>query len=45
MKYILNNIAIEVTRKCNAKCSHCMRGESQNIDTTKEIIDSILNNE
>lgn len=45
MKFILHNIAIEMTRRCNAKCHHCMRGEAQNIDVSKEIIDSILNNE
>lgn len=45
MKFILHDLAIETTRRCNMKCEHCMRGESQNIDAPKEIIDMILNNE
>ena len=45
MKYIIHHLAIETTRRCNLKCSHCMRGECQNIDISKEIIDMILNNE
>ena len=40
----LFELSIEVTRKCNLKCLHCMRGESQNIDITKEIIDEIFDN-
>ena len=27
---------VEVTRKCNLKCEHCMRGEAQNVTLTKE---------
>ena len=45
MKFILHDLAIETTRRCNMKCEHCMRGESQNIDASKEIIDRILNND
>ena len=31
----LNSMAIEVTRRCNMACPHCLRGEAQgiNIDT------------
>lgn len=45
MKYILYDLAIETTRRCNMKCEHCMRGESQNIDASNDIIDMILNDE
>ncbi len=45
MKFILHDLAIETTRRCNMKCEHCMRGESQNIDASREIIDMILNND
>ncbi len=44
MKYVLENFIIETTRRCNMRCEHCMRGESQNIDISKEYIDYILNN-
>ncbi len=43
--YILNDLAIETTRRCNLKCGHCMRGEAQDIDISKEIVDMILDNE
>lgn len=45
MKFILHDLAIETTRRCNLRCGHCMRGESQNIDASNEIIDMILNDE
>ena len=45
MKFMLNQAAIEVTRRCNLKCNHCMRGPSQNIDITENIIDSFLDND
>lgn len=28
-KLQLNEFAIEITRKCNMKCAHCLRGEAQ----------------
>lgn len=42
MKLILEKLAFEVTRRCNERCAHCMRGESQNIDLTKETIDRVF---
>lgn len=36
-------MAIEVTRRCNIKCEHCMRGDTQNINITKSIIDDFFN--
>lgn len=42
MKYILNRLALEVTRRCNIHCEHCMRGPSQNIDLTPWIVDYVL---
>ena len=44
MKFILNDLAIETTRKCNMKCEHCMRGLSQNINITPALIDMIFDN-
>lgn len=35
---------IEVTRMCNLKCEHCLRGDAQNITITREIIDNFLDN-
>ena len=44
MNFILENLSLETTRRCNSRCNHCMRGPSQNIDLTKDIVDSLLDN-
>lgn len=33
---------MEITRRCNMACDHCLRGDAQNMDMTKEIIDEVL---
>ena len=38
----LYNLMLEVTRKCNLKCEHCMRGEPQNIDMSDEILKEVF---
>lgn len=43
-KIFIRKLNIEITRKCNFKCEHCMRGEAQNIDMPKEMIEKILEN-
>ena len=30
---------VELTRRCNLSCEHCLRGEAQDINITSEIID------
>lgn len=37
-----NHLAIEITRKCNRNCEHCMRGDSQNISISHQIIDKLF---
>lgn len=32
MKYSIDHLVIEVTRRCNMYCDHCLRGDAQNID-------------
>lgn len=34
----LDSLVIEVTRQCNMHCAHCLRGDSQNVNITNEII-------
>jgi len=34
----VDSLVIEVTRKCNLKCSHCLRGDAQNIDIDEKHI-------
>lgn len=40
----IDNLCIEVTRRCNMMCEHCLRGDSQNIDITHKIINEALKN-
>ena len=42
MKYYLDQIAIEVTRKCNMNCAHCLRGDAQNVNIDNSYIDKLL---
>lgn len=35
-------LSIEMTRRCNLNCDFCSRGDSQNLDISKEIIDKTL---
>lgn len=41
-KINLSDLIIEVTRKCNMKCQHCLRGNTQNLNQSKENIDSLF---
>lgn len=36
------DLIFEVTRKCNMQCPHCIRGEAQNVNISKKVIDSVL---
>ncbi len=40
--YCLTRLSIEVTRRCNRKCIHCLRGLAQKTIITPEIIDRIF---
>lgn len=42
MKYYIENLAIEVTRKCNMNCAHCLRGDAQNMNIDTDYIDALL---
>ncbi|MDH6309449.1 hypothetical protein M2451_002665 [Dysgonomonas sp. PFB1-18] len=41
-KLILRTLSIEITRKCNMLCSHCMRGDAQNLDIRHSNIRNVL---
>jgi organic radical activating enzyme len=41
-KLELYHVAFETTRRCNLRCAHCMRGEAQNINMTKDMIDAFF---
>lgn len=38
----ISNLIIEVTRKCNITCEHCLRGDAQKLTMKNEYIDSLL---
>ena len=42
MKLNLDYLTLEVTRRYNMGCAHCLRGEAENLDMTKEIVDKAL---
>lgn len=42
MKFFVHELILEVTRKCNMCCPHCLRGDAENMDMKKETIDKIL---
>ena len=39
----IKDLMIEVTRKCNLQCAHCLRGDAQNININPEILKPIFN--
>lgn len=40
----IQNLIIEITRKCNFSCEHCLRGNAQNKDIDTKYIDALLDN-
>lgn len=42
--YSANNVFIEVTRRCNMCCAHCLRGDAESIDVQEKYIDAFLDN-
>ena len=38
MKVQISNLILELTRKCNMNCCHCLRGNAQNKSMSKDII-------
>lgn len=41
---IYHDVCIEVTRRCNMSCPHCLRGDAQNIDLDTDLADNFLRN-
>lgn len=41
-KIVFNQLAIEVTRRCNMTCAHCLRGDAQDLDIALYDIDWVL---
>jgi MoaA/NifB/PqqE/SkfB family radical SAM enzyme len=41
-KVTVNRMMFEVTRRCNAKCQHCLRGAAQKVDMSDGVIENAL---
>lgn len=42
MRASTREVMIEVTRRCNMTCEHCLRGKAQNVDQKKSHIDKLF---
>ncbi len=38
----ISQLMLEVTRRCNFECGHCMRGDSEDKDMPEKVVDKIL---
>ena len=36
-----NNVVIEITRRCNMCCAHCLRGDAENVDIQEKYINAL----
>lgn len=43
-KVSLREVTLELGRKCNLKCKHCMKGESQDVAMSDGVMDALLDN-
>lgn len=41
-KLIFDTISIEITRRCNLNCRHCLRGDAQAVDIEPATVDSLM---
>ena len=44
MKLCFDNLIVEVTRKCNMCCEHCMRGDAENSNLNLDKFTEFINN-
>lgn len=42
--FTVDTLVLEVTRRCNMACKHCLRGPAENIDMTKDLVDKTFEN-
>lgn len=42
--FTFSGLSIEITRKCNMKCEHCLLGDAQNVTMSHDVIDKIFDN-
>lgn len=42
MNIQVGTLVLEITRKCNMRCDHCLRGDAQKLDMSHEIMNRVL---
>ena len=42
VKVYVNSLVLEVTRRCNMRCPHCLRGDEKKMDMQESTVDKIL---
>ena len=42
VKVYVNSLVLEVTRRCNMHCDHCLRGDAEKMDMQQATVDKIL---
>ena len=40
----IENLHLEVTRNCTLECEHCLRGESQKVNMSPKVLDTVFDN-
>jgi hypothetical protein len=38
----IHSLVLEITRRCNINCAHCLKGEKQNVAMSFEVIDAVF---
>lgn len=41
-KIICTDLILEITRRCNMKCPHCLRGDAENMDMSEDIVKNLF---
>lgn len=39
----VDTVVIEITRRCNMCCAHCLRGDAENVDINSKYVDAFFN--
>lgn len=43
-KIVVDNLVVEITRKCNAGCAHCLRGCAENVNISRKAMKQLFEN-
>ena len=41
-KISCNSLMLEITRRCNMACAHCLRGDAENVDMNRTLIEQVF---